>query len=272
MNRRRHQHARRGDFGKRGGDVGRKERPTAMHRERPQQRQKNRQLKTVHVLRRHGRDDVRNLIAVQAERSSEKARVVRAARANRRPCLGIRLRLAGAAGSETDRDDLLAIDLGHREVDADLVVVEPVVVESKVQVVRGESLAVCIAERVAAGLPGQHFLDRGRRTRGRQEIGLSAARNSAESDQERIAILAEVHGKGRRRQRRGDGIDVGEESRHRNRAPLTPGESPVWSRDVQQRQRSGCTFDNSRQVPLSLASEYVRPFSTPAVTHARSPR
>ena len=111
-----------------------------------------------------------------------------------------------------------------------------------------QAVACVFAERVAAGMRREHFVDRVRRARGRQQVGLPANDDSAECDEERVAVLAEIDGLARGRQRRGDGFDVGEKLGDGNGATIAPGQRPRGIRDTQERQRGGCTFDDSRHV------------------------
>ena len=114
---------------------------------------------------------------------------VQAAGLNGRPRLLIRFRLARAARREADRDDLVGVDLGYGEVSIDRVDIE-----REPHVMRGKVLSQRLADRIAARMPREHLVDRMRRARRRQQVGLPATRDRAERDEERVAVFAEVHG------------------------------------------------------------------------------
>ena len=91
------------------GDVLREERARAVHRDVAEQRQQHRHLHAVHVLRRHRGDRMHDRVV--GPQAGQRGQVLRGAGAEAAPGLGVRLRRAGAAGGEADRDQRIVVDL-----------------------------------------------------------------------------------------------------------------------------------------------------------------
>ena len=190
VERRRHQRARRGDAGQRGGDVGGKERPAGIEDRAAVQREQDARLEAVHVLRRDGRDQADAGDVAAAERAGQAARLGARVADEQVPRLGVRHRVAGRAGRQHVGGDEVGIDDGDR---GDGV---------------GRRRAVGVANRRDVVLAGA-FLDqrigaceaRAKPRDGvgevirRQQAGVPAQQRRAEADGEPVAIGREIeHG------------------------------------------------------------------------------
>ncbi len=216
------------------------------------------------MLRRHRRDHVREISRREPERRAERARVVRAADA----CTLDHVFGFAFGWPVLPEVKPIATICSPSICGTSLAAAAACGIEPDLHVVRRDAIARRIAERIAARMAGQHLLDRVQRARRRQQVGLPASHDRTESDQERVAILAEIHRITRRRQRRRDRMHIGKEPRNRQRMAVTPCEYPIRLCDGQQRQRQSRTFDDSRHVPLPLATQQWSHRTSDLPTHS----
>ncbi len=216
VKRRRYQHAARGQLGERGGDFGREQRLRRVNRRARAQRQEYRQLETVHVLRRDGRENLRRI-----DDRGERRGVERAARAYAAPGFHVGFRRAGRPGREADRDDMVG---GNRQVAEKCVAAAADRIGHMHVAQMRRQRRRRVAERVGVGVGVQHVVDRLRRPGDGQKVGLAGDDGRAERDQEVVALLAQVQRIARLGQTLREGEHVGEKLARADFAAIAPGE------------------------------------------------
>ena len=206
------------------GDIFGEKRAAAVDRDRCEQRQQHRQLHAIHMLRRHGGDQWQRF-AVRPQ-MTQRGEVLRGADAQAAPGLGIGFRIAGTAGGETDHRHRIGVDFGPGTAALGQAVGQAFGQGVQARRRRREHH---IGDAIAVGGLPKHVLDRRRRARGRQQIDLPAQGDRAESDQEPVAVFAQIDRAGRFRQAGSDAAHFGEESTERDVPMTIEGEHAVES-------------------------------------------
>ena len=189
MHRRRDQQTWRWHFPQRIHDIDRKQWPRAVYRHVAEQGQQHRHFQAVHVLRWHGRDDVRVSAVLAATNFLQQRGVQRRAGAQAAPGFRIGFWRTGAARGVADRNDLRAPQL--RNVQHVITGASSELGQYKTPLRRGACHSA-IADDIAISMRLHHLGHGLRRARWRQQIYLTTQGHGAEGDDEMITVFAQV--------------------------------------------------------------------------------
>ena len=190
MNRRRNQHALGGRLRQAGCHVGGKQRSAGMHRSADLHRQQHSRFEAIHMLRRHGADEVIRVIRRQAKRLY----LAPCAGNQSAPRLCIRSRHAGAARSKNQGCNMLHCNERHRMLARIDLQIGWEVERALVAWLRA------IADTDVIGTRVTHLRQNALSVIRRQHTSLPIDQRRAESHHETIAVVAKIDHMAPRRQ------------------------------------------------------------------------